>query len=77
MNQPTLADVPGILTRTILRLVARVFLGVAGAIFLLSVALGVFSLLLVSFRSARTTRTQAIAQLIEAVIAIFRESRGR
>lgn len=55
-REPTLASVPGILVRTIMRTLARVVLLLAGVMFLVTVALLNVSLILATFSSSRGSR---------------------
>lgn len=65
-TEPTLAAIPGILVRTVLRLVARVFLLTGGMLVLLSIVL-------VTWRSARTPRQQKWIALGVALMAVLAE----
>jgi len=64
VNQPTLANVPGIFLRTILRLISRVILIAAGVFFLVGIALAFGSLLLATWRTPRSRRAALTADIV-------------
>lgn len=75
MNQyspPTLAAVPGILLRTVLRLFARVIFFLAGFFLFAGLALVYVSILVATWRSPRGPRVQAVVDFIIAAIALVK-----
>lgn len=74
-SEPTLASIPGILFRTLTRLVARGVFFIAAITLTITVALIACSLLLATWRSPRTPKTQAIADVLIAVTQAYREFR--
>lgn len=71
-QQPTLAHVPGILLRTILRTIARIILVLAGAVLLLGLGLAFLSLFLATFRSTRGPKSHALVNLMVAAVEAVR-----
>lgn len=75
MTQPTLIHIPGIIFRTIMRLIARILLFMAGIVLLLGATLALGSLLLATWRTPRTPRTQLVADIVLLGTRIYKEFR--
>lgn len=76
MNQPTLANIPDILTRTILRLAARIILALAAVVLLIGTALALLSLLIATWRTPRGHRTQLAVDIALAVTALAKSRKS-
>lgn len=75
MSEPTLTAIPGILLRTILRLVARIILVLAGALLLGGIALAIVCLLLGTWRTPRSRKWQLISDIILLTTELVKERR--
>jgi hypothetical protein len=75
MSQPTLLSIPGILFRTTMRLIARIVMFLAGIVLLIGAMLALSSLLLATWRTPRTRRTQLIVDAVLLATQIVKEFR--
>jgi len=75
MNQPTLASIPGILLRTLFRLLARALFVVAGILLVGGFALSLICLLLATWRTPRSRKTQLITDIILLATELYKDSR--
>lgn len=75
MSQPTLIHVPGILFRTILRLVARIVLVAASVLLLMGAALALGSLLIATWRTPRSRRTQLATDIVLLAVELIKDRR--
>lgn len=75
MTQPTLASIPGILLRTVLRLIARILFVLAGALLLGGLALSLFCLLLATWRTPRARKWQLVTDIVLLATEIAKERR--
>ncbi len=72
MTQPTIASIPGILTRASLKTVARLLLVLVWATLLLTVTLGMLSLFLGTYQSSRTDKREAITDVIGSLTRAYK-----
>jgi len=75
MNEPTIATIPGILLRSVLRLVSRIIFVAAACFLLLGIGFSLLSLVLATWRSPRSHRIQLIADLAGTVTALVKSFR--
>lgn len=77
MSQPTLASIPGILARTLLRAVARILTLAAGIFLLVGLALAFASLMVATWRTPRRPRTQLLVDIAVAGTELYKLRRRR
>ena len=66
ITEPTLLSIPSILFRTVLRTLARGLFLLAALTLTIGLTLAISALFLSTWRSARTTKTQALTDLLIA-----------
>lgn len=75
MNQPTFANIPGILFRTSLRLVGRIIFTLAAVVLTVGAGLALLSLLVSTWRTPRSRRMQLAADIILLVTELAKDRR--
>lgn len=75
MSQPTLIDIPGILLRTTLRLIARIIFMLAGLLLLGGIALTLLCLFLATWRSPRTKKWELAANIVLLATELVKDRR--
>ena len=73
MTQPTFAHIPGIIFRTTMRLIARIILLLAILPLLVGAAFALVSLLLATWRTPRSRRTQLAVDIILLATELAKE----
>ena len=73
VTEQSLASVPGIILRSLLRTLARILFVLTALAAILTASLAILSILLATWRSPRTPRTQAIVNVAVSLAQLYRE----
>lgn len=75
MTQPTLATIPGILLRTVLRMIGRIIFVGAAAFLIIGTALTLLSLLVATWHTPRSRRVQLASNILLLTVELIKDRR--